>query len=368
MAGQKILIIDDDPNLLKLVELILRRAQYDVITSLTGEIGIEKARDEKPDLILMDVMLPGIDGFQATRQIRRLPECATVPIVFLSASDSTESKVKGLRGGGNDYITKPVKTGELLARIEAHLRPAAVNVAQTIAVFGSKPGVGTTTLAVNLTLALHHTTQKKVIIVDWQRPLGDVAFMLGMPEVRALDFILSQQNLDEETLMDLAPEYVPGLWTIPGSTAHSTAAQMDRRALNILIRAAQPKTDYIIVDAGAAAGWEDLPLIARGDGMNICLLTREPLAIRRAAQLAQQVKDRDNVVWFVLNHYPPSGGVLPNQIEAALGVSLQGHLPNGRDDRDHTLNAAPPLYRRDPQSNFALAVEQLTNHICKVLV
>ena len=145
MTGQKILVVDDDPNLLRLVELILKRAQYSVITAATGEIGIEKAREDTPDLVLMDVMLPGIDGFQAVKQIRMLPECTNVPIVFLSASDSTESKVKSLTGGGNDYITKLVKTGELMNRLEAHLRSKSIPLSQTITILGSTPAIISTT-------------------------------------------------------------------------------------------------------------------------------------------------------------------------------------------------------------------------------
>lgn len=368
MPGQKILVVDDDPNLLRLVELILRRAQYEVITASTGEVGVERARDEKPDLILMDVMLPGIDGFQATKAIRRLPECAQTPIVFLSASDSTESKVKGLRGGGNDYITKPVKTGELLARIEAHLRPSSLNVGQIVTVFGCKPGVGATTFTVNLALALQHTTQKNVIIIDWQRPLGDVAFSMGMPEVRSLEFILSHaQNLDEETLANLMPQYTPGVWVIPGSTSISVASQMNRKALTTLTKVAQLKADYVVIDAGAFGSWEEPPLSLRGEGLNLCLLTPEPLAIRRAAQAADYLKERDSVFWFIANYYPTAGAITSDQIEQSLGTTLHGYVLNGRAERDHNLNPAPPFYQRDPQSDYAQALERIADHIHKVI-
>ncbi|MFN8598366.1 MAG: response regulator [Anaerolineae bacterium] len=368
MPGQKILVVDDDPNLLRLVELILRRAQYEVVTSSTGEIGIEKARDEKPDLILMDVMLPGIDGFQTTRAIRRLPECAQTPIIFLSASDSTESKVKGLRGGGNDYITKPVKTGELLARIEAHLRPSSMNVGQVITVFGCKPGVGVTTFCVNLALALQHSTQKNIIIIDWQRPQGDVAYALGMPEVRSLEFILSHaQNLDEEALANLMPQYTPGIWVIPGSTSTSVAAQMNRKPLTTLTKVAQLKADYVIIDAGAFNAWEEPPLSPRGEGLNVCLLTPDPFAIRRASQVADYIKDRDTVFWFIANYFPAAGAFTSDQIEQVLGTTLHGYVLNGRPERDHNLNAAPPYYQRDPQSDYAQAMERVADHIHKVI-
>ncbi len=364
MPGQKILVIDDDPNLLRLIELILRRAQYNVITSTTGEVGIERARTEQPDLILMDVMLPGIDGFQAVTQIRQIPECAATPIVFLSASDSTEFKVRGLRGGGSDYITKPLKTGELLARIEAHLRTKTFAVGQTITVFGSKAGVGTTTLVVNLALALQQTTQKKVMVLDWQRPLGDVAFALGLPEAPSLEVLLSgTQTLDEDTLLSLAPQYVPDLWVVPGATSFNTAALMSRKALTAINQIALFTVDYVLIDAGTFLGWQEPPLTPRGQGLNLCVLTPEAMAVRRAAQVAEQVRERDCAFWFMLNHYPAAGPSTAEQIEVLLGATLQGHILVGESQRDPQLNPAPPFYQRDPDSDFSQGLERLAEHI-----
>jgi DNA-binding response OmpR family regulator len=367
MPGQKILVVDDDPNLLRLIELILRRAQYTVVTGASGEIGIETARDEKPDLILMDVMLPGMDGFQAVKQIRLLPECATIPILFLSAAESTESKAKGLRGGGNDYMTKPVKTGDLLARIESHLRPATANAGQIITVFGSKPGVGTTTLVVNLALALQHTTQKKVFVLDWQRPLGDVAGALGLPEVRSLDFILGcGPALDEETLLKRVTHYAPQVWVAPGSTSLGTAALMHHPALATLTKVARLRADYVLIDAGTFSAWEEPPLAPRGEGLNLCVLTSEDLAVRHAAHVAGQVRERSSAFWFMLNHYPAAGASTAEQIEVLLGARLQGHLLVGHTEHDPHLNPAPPFYQRDPYSDFSQSLERIADHIHKV--
>ncbi len=368
MPPLKILIVDDDPNLVRLVEFVLRRAQYQVVTAVTGELAVDKVRTEKPDLILMDVMLPGIDGIAATKQIRRMPEGAQIPVVFLSAADTVESKVKALRSGATDYITKPVKTSELLARIEAHLRPSGVSLGQLITVFGSRPGVGATTLVVNLALALRQSTQKKVMIVDWQRPLGDVAFAMGMPEVRSLEFILSHaQNLDEDTLTSLAPEYTPGVWVIPGSTSISVNAAMSRKALTTVSKVAQLKADYILIDAGAFLAWEEPPLITRGEGINLCMLAPEPIAIRRAAQVNELVKGRDCAFWFIMNHYHAPASNITGLLEAQADIAPQGTLPNGRSDRDDAFKAAPPFYQRDPHSDFSQAITNIVDHMLKVI-
>lgn len=366
MAGKKILVVDDDPNLLKLVELILRRAQYDVVTASTGELGIERARDEKPDLILMDVMLPGIDGFVATQQIRRLPDSGSVPIVFLSATDATEAKIRGLRGGGNDYITKPVKTGELLARIEAHLRPATVLQGRTVAVFGSKPGVGTTTLTVNLALALQQGQHQRTFVLDWQRPLGDVCLMLGAAEVRSLEYLLTQsQSVDDHTLKNLSLEITPGLWVVPGSTNPGLVQLMTRKALSGILKTALFNADYALIDGGAFFSWEEPPLVSRGDGMNLIVIAPDAVSIRRAVQIAHTAARQDHIVWFVLNH-AAGGTISADALAARLAVSLHAQIPNGRSEREDLLNPGPPFYQRDPQSAFSRAIDQLADLILKV--
>ncbi len=138
MAGEKILVVDDDPQLHRLLIRVLNWGGYQVIGAMSGEEGVDKVRDHEPDLVLMDVMMPGIDGFEATRRIRRLPQGRHIPIIFLSALDDTKAKVKGLRVGGDDYITKPVRMGELLARVEARLRPEALVLGQLINLFGGR--------------------------------------------------------------------------------------------------------------------------------------------------------------------------------------------------------------------------------------
>lgn len=282
MTKRVILVVDDDPGLQKLVGLSLRRAGYGVITATTGEEGVEKVRTERPDLVLMDVMMPGIDGFEATKRIRRLPEGRHIPIIFLSAQSEVDATVRGLRIGGDDYVAKPVKIRELLARIEAHLRSAAPTMGQLLTVFGSKTGVGATTLAVSLAQALHNLSNKSVLLVDWQRPLGDAAHFLGLPEKHALELLLPQVNdLDEQAFDIVLREYLPDIWVLPGATDPASAGQMNREAL--------AKADYVVLDGDSFFSWEDPPLVSKAGWINLCVLTPELTSIERAANAVGSV-------------------------------------------------------------------------------
>lgn len=113
----KILVVDDSQAHLYALSKILQDADYDVVTASDGEEGVEKAASEAPDLILMDVVMPGLNGFQATRKISRNPATAKIPVIFVTTKDQETDKIWGMRQGAADYITKPVDKGLLLSSI-----------------------------------------------------------------------------------------------------------------------------------------------------------------------------------------------------------------------------------------------------------
>lgn len=122
MRPAKILVIDDEPHLVKLVRSNLEAQHFRVISAMDGASGLAMAEKEGPDLILLDIMLPGMDGFDVLQKIR---EFSAVPVVMLTAKDQEVDVVKGLRLGADDYVRKPFSVHELLARVESVLRRAA---------------------------------------------------------------------------------------------------------------------------------------------------------------------------------------------------------------------------------------------------
>ncbi|GII85018.1 DNA-binding response regulator [Sphaerisporangium siamense] len=120
-AGERLLVVDDEPTVRELLAATLRFAGFRVTSAATGAEAVAAARARRPDLILLDVMLPDLDGFQVVRRLRELDR-PPVPVLFLTARDSPADKVTGLTLGGDDYVTKPFDLEELLARIRAILR------------------------------------------------------------------------------------------------------------------------------------------------------------------------------------------------------------------------------------------------------
>jgi two-component system phosphate regulon response regulator PhoB len=118
----KILVVDDEPDALELIQYNLRAAGYDVVTAADGEEALKKARAANPSLVILDVMLPEVDGLEVCKRLRREPTTAAVPIIMLTAKAGEIDRVLGLELGADDYVTKPFSPRELVLRVKALLR------------------------------------------------------------------------------------------------------------------------------------------------------------------------------------------------------------------------------------------------------
>jgi len=118
---KKILIVEDDPSFSRAINHIIQKEGYDVITASNGMAGLRMAKDENPDLLILDVMLPGLDGFEICHQLRQEPLTENLPIIMLSAKGQEIDRTTGLKVGANEYLTKPVDRALLLEKITSLL-------------------------------------------------------------------------------------------------------------------------------------------------------------------------------------------------------------------------------------------------------
>jgi len=118
---KKILVVDDEPDVASLLTLLLKSQGYDVVAAGDGQEALEKARSEQPDLILLDVMLPKMDGYKVARMLKFDENFSTIPIIMLTAKVQEKDKQIGLEMGADDYVTKPFDTAALLGKIKAVL-------------------------------------------------------------------------------------------------------------------------------------------------------------------------------------------------------------------------------------------------------
>ncbi|MEM7530796.1 MAG: response regulator, partial [Chloroflexota bacterium] len=117
-----VLIVDDVPENLAVLFTTLRTANFRVLVAENGESALERLANVQPDVILLDILMPGLNGFQTCQQIKKNEQTANIPILFLSALDEPVDKVRGFQVGGVDYITKPIEAEEVVARVNTHIR------------------------------------------------------------------------------------------------------------------------------------------------------------------------------------------------------------------------------------------------------
>ncbi|MFW6193857.1 MAG: response regulator [Gemmatimonadota bacterium] len=124
MAGERILVVDDEPDILSLLVYQFSREGFRVSTAVDGRSALESALSERPDLIVLDLMLPAVDGFEVLKTLRQDDDTSEIPIVLLTARREEEERVKGFEYGADDYVTKPFSARELVLRVQALLRRA----------------------------------------------------------------------------------------------------------------------------------------------------------------------------------------------------------------------------------------------------
>lgn len=189
MAGAKILIVDDDLDTLKLVGMMLERKGYEILAASDGKKALRLLRDTLPDLILLDIMMPEMDGYEVARRLRANPETDPIPIIMFTAKSQLDDRIEGLEAGADAYITKPTQPRELFAQVKAILKRSPKRAAASPSpaakegmVFGllsAKGGIGVSTLATNLAIMLHKKSDESIILSDYRPGQGTLSLDLG---------------------------------------------------------------------------------------------------------------------------------------------------------------------------------------------
>lgn len=236
--AEKILIVDDDIDSLKLIGLMLQRQGYEVVAASHGGQAIARAAAEQPDLIILDVMMPDLDGYEICRRLRANPTTQRIPIIMFTAKTLIDDKVQGFEAGADDYLAKPTHPAELASRVKALLLRSAAQRRTTpeggslIAFIGAKGGVGTTTLAANIAAVM----QQKATCILADLRLGQSSLGLVLKAPRAVGMV----NLLRQAPTEITPRAVEA-----ELVAHESG-------LRLLLSSARPKDSLLNVNLDSA--------------------------------------------------------------------------------------------------------------------
>jgi pilus assembly protein CpaE len=375
----RILIIDDEPLFHKMIEHTLKPLGYELVFALDGAQGLRSANATPPDLIICDVMMPNMSGYEVTRQLRRDPRFAQTPIMILTAQSDLKEKIEAFEAGADDHMTKPFAPPELIARINNLLRrfepvhglkmlPSPTQ-ARLIAVHSLRGGTGCSSIAINIGICLVNLWQLPTLLADQVLTAGQVALMLNASLKRTWSDIskVKPDELDWESLQSIIGKHESGLNFIAAPTNPSEAdlltGELFTRAYTLL----RTQFEYMIVDLPHDFGGASIEILDMADEI-VVLLAPEMASIRAAAAALDTYRKLDyneDKIKLVLNWTFERKGLLRKNIETALHHSIELVLPFTPDLFVEAINFGRPILQSKPNDALSDMIERFSFRLSK---
>ena len=381
--AKRILVVDDNPDAVKLTRLMLEENGYEVVGVESGDQALSRAPGENLDLIILDVMMPDLDGYQVCRRLRANPATANIPILMFTAKSKPKDREDGFHAGADDYLTKPVVMTDLIGRVEALISHPAPKPAQNqissrtrvMGFLGSKGGVGTTTLAVNTAIALAEgpAKGKQVVLADLRPGMTTLALQLDL-RAGGLTRLLSQpaSSMEPRVLQAQLQDHSSGIRVLTGQLQPTgVAIQITQDTAESIIRNLAAVADYVLLDLGVGLDETNRRVLS------LChhvVLTIEPQ--RAAITLAQVLLGEmtrsldlpSRKVSLVMVHKVPFGGstFAKHVIEAALQHELIGVVTPAQDLAFQSAERAVPMIVMQPDGVVARQFRSIAEQLSKV--
>jgi pilus assembly protein CpaE len=377
----RVLVIDDEPINHQLVARALEPLQCQLSFAENGKDGVSKARSTKPDVIITDVMMPDITGYEVTRILRREPEFAVTPILILTAQSGLQDKLKSFEAGADDHLTKPFDAAELAVRVTSLLR--RVEAAQTsrtdalqvkegarmIAVHSLRGGTGSSTMAVNLAVGLLTLWKSPTILLDLTVTAGQVALMLNMTLRRTWADIAGYEpgELDMDMLDSIIGHHDSGLSFIASPTFPSDAEMLRGETFETALGLIKGQYEYVIMDLPHDFSQ---PALQALDVADVILMVVSPdMASIRAATAAMDTYEKlgypKEKIKLVLSAIFPHSSLTKEQIESAMGMSTIVTIPYVQGLFVDAINLGQPPVFHKPHEMVSGLFEDFSLHLSK---
>jgi DNA-binding response OmpR family regulator len=363
----KILIIEDDPTSLRLIEYALKQRGYRVLTTLNGLEGIITAQKEEPDLIILDIMLPGIDGFEVCRRLNAGAQTAKIPILIISAKTQKEDINAGFKAGADDYLLKPTSPAEILNRVENLLSKKISGQARVISFINSSEIPGMAMVMVNIAAALNEQ-DKQVTLIDASgnnKPRGKEAASSNQTN-RVILEVDSANNEANEPGFETLPSGVRVLHLDEASSSGNGASESSLD----LIKTIGKNNDYLLVD-----------LQLKPNIFNSSVLTGSDLTLLFSDYRIEKLQETKNTITLLqfLGIEPEKIAIVmvdpegknPNlttqnmkpYVEAALGITLVEVVSFDAKTYQLFYLDSQPIIQSNPKQKLAQDLKRIAQYI-----
>ena len=367
----RILVVDDDLVALRMMRLSLESEGFQVSTASSAFEALRVIQTEQPDLIVLDVMMPDMDGVQMLRHLRSQPTTSDVPVIFLTAKSQLDDKIAGLRAGADDYITKPADPREVTARARALMlrskRIPAAKQGRVVSVIGAKGGVGTSTIALNLAVALARR-QTPTVLIDLRPNAGTLAWQLKSPVRSSLAELvaLPVDQLDGRQIEKSLAVHSSGLRMLSSPPSSANLSELPAANVGALVRGASALADVIFLDLPhliSPASREAL----RCSNMALLVLGPDPVAVACAEQALSLLEGcglaGEAVALIIVNRAPTVAALSIGEIERKLQRTCLGMMPLAQEELAAGERQGAPLALSTAQTMATMALQELIERV-----
>lgn len=372
--AEKILIVDDDLETLRLVGLILERGGYQIAAASNGQQALTLAHSERPDLIILDVMMPDMDGYQVMKNIRQDPTINTIPVLMFTAKAGIEDKITGYETGVDDYLTKPIHPAELVAHVKAVLSRAASKVKEiesdctVMGFMAARGGLGVSTLVLNLAISIYNKAQKFTAAVETIPGFGSWAWELGHADSEGLNKILksSPENITRNSVKNELILTTYGIHLLMASPKLKDQETVNNAPqFQALLRELIEMSDFLLLDIGSPCNpnWRRI-LSTCNEAMII--VDPDPTTMRRTRSLLQEIetlgfgKSRKVTIIAVNRARSDIQLTLP-QMQEALNAPVAILMPPAPELAYQSATRSIPLSLLQPESLLSQQFTRLTD-------
>lgn len=364
----RIFVIDDDEQLLRMVGMMLERGGHTITLVNDPLEGLEKIKEDKPDLLVLDVMMPNMSGHDLAREIRKDKNIVDLPILVLTARSQEIDKATALKSGADDYLSKPVTSQELIERVDALLTKSNGNVPSqngfVMTLFGFRGGTGKTTLAVNLATALRRISHQEVLLVDCSASSGQALAHMRLQARKSWADLAPDGDFDWEQLKEVLTIHPSGMRLLPAPALPVRPLTLTPEMIKQVIDLSRDKTTFTIIDAPAHFT-QAFEITLQEADMALHVISPEVISIQAASQLNRQLRHSGINVKrksHILNQTTPDAQLPQSAVERGLNARISFQV--GYDgNQSRAVAQGVPLVLTSAQSPIPTVVKRMAEAI-----